>query len=602
MREDQSPETMAVREWIRTFSAALADGDPSRVSAQFAEEAFWRDLVAFTWDIGWIHGSSNIAQEILRTNALEESRDWSLAPERAAPRRVSRAGREVIEAFIAFRTRVGRAVGVLRLDADHPALAQVLLTRLEDIADPPHLYARPRPAGVGYDRSSPRNWLDVRREAQDYSATRSPQVLVVGGGHSGIFAAANLQRLGIDTLVVDRLPRPGDNWRTRYDALALHNPADMVQFPYLPFPDSFPEYIPKDQLANWMESYVDAMEINFWGSTNFLGGEYDESLGRWKVAVERGTERIEFTPTHVVIATGGVGGPPRIPRLTGMKTFGGSVVHTKEFASGADYAGMNVLVVGVGSSGHDVALDLHQNGARATMLQRNATSVVSLDSANLSYPAFTDGTPTAEADLLSSAGFIHPLIVESFRQATAVSNDLDRELLEGLRRAGLRIDDGEQGAGWLLKFYERGGGYYINVGCSEEIIKGTIGILQSEQVATFVERGVRLTDGSEVEFDAVVLATGYQNQQVELTNYFGEEVAARVGSVSGFDADGELRNAWRPTAQKGLWMMVSGFAPARNHASLVALQIRADLDGLSRVPRRITHGVGQSATSLAAGV
>ena len=115
------------------------------------------------------------------------------------------------------------------------------------------------------------------REARCVFADRDPQVLIVGGGHSGLMAAAHLGRLDVDTLVVDRFGRIGDNWRTRYDSLVLHNNSDMNQFPFMPFPPTFPEYLPKDKLANWLEVYVDCMEINAWTSTEFLGGRFDDA-------------------------------------------------------------------------------------------------------------------------------------------------------------------------------------------------------------------------------------------------------------------------------------------------------------------------------------
>lgn len=560
--------------WIHELAAALAGADETRLAALFLPDSYWRDLVAFTGDIGWVGGADAIVARMIAAHA---SSAWRVSERHSPPRVVQRVGREVVEAFIEFETTTGPGSGVLRLDVQDEPRAWVLLTRLDDYGDSPKLRPRPRPAGVGYDPAERRNWLDRRAEALDYS-TRDPDVLVVGGGHSGLFAAAHLGRLGVDTLVVDRLERVGENWRERYHSLALHNSSDMVQFPYLPFPDTYPEYLPKDQLATWFEVYVDAMEINYWTSTVFVGGSYDEVSRRWHVWLEREGAQVELRPRHLVLATGGVGGAPSIPKLPGLQDFAGEVVHTKDFASGADYAAKRVLVVGVGSSGHDAAFDLHRSGAQVTMLQRNPTSVVNLDSANLSYRYYNDGTPIDEADLLSAAGFIHPLLIESLRSLTTITNERDRELLEGLRAAGLRLDDGEQGAGWGLKFFERGGGYYFNVGASELIVDGSIGVLQASEVSEFTPEGVRLNDGSTLRLDAVVLATGYLNQQAEIRQYFGDEVADRVGVVSGFGEDGELRNAWRRTAQPGLWIMVSGFSAARIHSPLVAMQIRGDLD------------------------
>ena len=82
--------------------------------------------------------------------------------------------------------------------------------------------------------------------------------------------------MNLDTLIVDREARIGDNWRNRYHALTLHNQVQVNHLPYMPFPPNWPTYIPKDKLANWFEAYVEAMELNYWTSTEFAGGAYDE--------------------------------------------------------------------------------------------------------------------------------------------------------------------------------------------------------------------------------------------------------------------------------------------------------------------------------------
>ena len=114
-----------------------------------------------------------------------------------------------------------------------------------------------------------------------------PTVLVVGGGQAGLSIAARLKQLSIDTLIVDRESRIGDNWRKRYHALTLHNQVQVNHLPYMPFPPSWPVYIPKDKLANWFESYVDAMELNFWTDTALTHGDYDaaKAAGPWCCAV-----------------------------------------------------------------------------------------------------------------------------------------------------------------------------------------------------------------------------------------------------------------------------------------------------------------------------
>jgi putative flavoprotein involved in K+ transport len=109
----------------------------------------------------------------------------------------------------------------------------------------------------------------------------------LAAGQSGLCIAARLKQLDVDTLIVDRMQRIGDNWRKRYHALTLHNQVQVNHLPYMLFPPSWPTYIPKDKLANWFESYVDGMELNFWTGPEFEGGSYDEKEGRWTVTLRR---------------------------------------------------------------------------------------------------------------------------------------------------------------------------------------------------------------------------------------------------------------------------------------------------------------------------
>ena len=103
----------------------------------------------------------------------------------------------------------------------------------------------------------------------------------------GFRSRRGCKQLQIDTLIVDREQRIGDNWRKRYHALTLHNQVQVNHLPYMPFPPNWPVYIPKDKLANWFEAYVEAMELNYWTATTFESGAYDEAEGRWSVVLRR---------------------------------------------------------------------------------------------------------------------------------------------------------------------------------------------------------------------------------------------------------------------------------------------------------------------------
>jgi cation diffusion facilitator CzcD-associated flavoprotein CzcO len=426
----------------------------------------------------------------------------------------------------------------------------------------------------------------LRRAAAAY-ADRDPDVLVIGGGQAGLSIAARLTQLQVDTLIVDREARVGDNWRNRYHALTLHNQVQVNHLPYMPFPPNWPVYIPKDKLANWFEAYVESMELNYWTGTRFESGAYDESDGRWSVVLQRADgSRRTMHPRHVVVATG-VSGIANLPDIAGLKEFSGTILHSSRYGDGEAWRGKQALVIGTGNSGHDIAQDLYSSGAGVTLVQRSPTLVTNIEpSAQLAYAAYDEGT--LEDNDLIAASMPLELAKRSHVMLTEQSKQLDRELLDGLARVGFKLDFGDGGTGWQFKYLTRGGGYYFNVGCSDLVISGQIGLRQFSDIESFVAEGARTKDGETLAADLVVLATGYKPWEVLVRQLFGAEIADRVGPIWGFGEGQELRNMYARTAQPGLWFIAGSLAQCRINSKYLALQIKAIEEGLlpraARVP------------------
>ena len=565
--------------WLARFERALAEPDDVPLRTLFHPDSHWRDVLALTWRIGTVNGRDAILRELKTHAGRARPTGFRTDPQRTAPRRVTRAGTSAIEAIFRFETTASRGSGVLRLipDAgDGGALkAWTLLTALEEIKGFEEQVGRARPKGESYSRDfrGP-NWLDLRRSAADY-ADRDPVVLVVGGGQAGLSIAARLAQLQVDTLVVDREPRIGDNWRNRYHALTLHNQVQVNHLPYMPFPPNWPTYIPKDKLAGWFEAYVESMELNYWTATEFEGGAYNEKEGRWSVVLRRadGTKR-EMRPRHVVMATG-VSGVPNLPDIPTLRNFGGKILHSSQYDDGEAWKGKNVLVIGTGNSGHDIAQDLYSSGAKVTLVQRNSTLIVNIEpSAQLPYALYDEGPPLEDCDLIT-ASMPLPLLRKTHILLTERAKNLDRELLDGLERVGFKLDFGEDGTGWQFKYLTRGGGYYFNVGCSDLIVEGEIGLVQFSYIAEFVAEGARMRTGATLAADLIVLATGYKGQDYLVRKLFGDDVAARVGPIWGFGDEQELRNMFTRTAQPGLWFIAGSLAQCRIYSKYLALQIKA---------------------------
>lgn len=570
-----------VEQWLGAFAAALAADDPAALNKLFLADAHWRDLVALTWRIKTFSSKARIVDELRRSNTALRPVNFNLDRERTAPRQVDRVGRHVIEAMFRFETAMGRASGVLRLmqDADGALKAWTLLTALDEIKGFEEMVGQRRPRGESYSRDfhGP-NWLDKRNAALAYQ-DREPAVMIVGGGHAGLSIASRLTQLGIDTLIVDREVRIGDNWRTRYHALTLHNQVQVNHLPYLPFPPNWPVYIPKDKLARWFESYVESMEINFWTNTELAGGAYDEAAGRWTVQLKQPTGTRTLRPRHIIMATG-VSGIPRIPDIPSLKNFAGPVLHSSQYGDSNEWRDRPVLVVGTGNSGHDIAQDLYSNGAKIALVQRSPTSVFSIEpSGQLPYALYSQGYPLDECDLLAASMPLQPL-TQAHKMMTAEARAFDKPLLDGLTQAGFKVDT-EDETGWLFKYLNRGGGYYFNVGCSELIVEKKIPVVQFADIEAFVAKGARLRNGDTLPAELIVLATGFTGPESLVQKLFGDAVAERIGRVWGFDdVEQEIRNVWTRTRQPGLWFMSGSFAQSRIYSKYLAQQIKAIEEGL----------------------
>lgn len=585
--ETATDATMIANDWLDRFGRAMESGDARAIADELLPDSHWRDLLAFTWHLFTFESKERIERALSSTLASAAPTNVRIAPD-VEPREVTRAGVEVIEVMFEFETSVGNCTGVARLrpDDDGSMRAWTLMTTLEEIHGHKEQLGARRPTGEEYSRTfAGPNWLDKRQRAIAFE-DRDPEVLVIGGGQCGLAVAARLGQLDVDALVVEKHGRVGDNWRKRYHSLTLHNQVWVNHLPYMPFPETFPTYIPKDKLANWFESYVDAMELNVWTSTEFLSATFNDTEERWTVQLRRGDETVELRPSHVVMAVG-VSGRPKQPTMPGLESFSGGIVHAADFTQGHEYTGQRVVVFGTGNSGHDIVQELHEAGAEVTMVQRGSITVSDVEPSQAVYSIYGEGLPTDVTDrlLISSPYAAQVLGYQALTRWLQVQN---KDLLEGLARIGMKTDDGHDDTGFQMKYMRRGGGYYLNVGCSELLIEGKVDLLHAEDVERIVEQGLSKTDGTLVPADHLVFATGYENQTEMLRGFFGDDVADRVGTVWGWDEGHEVSNMWKRTGQPNLYFHAGSLAQSRILSKHIALLIKARQLGLidAAVPER----------------
>jgi putative flavoprotein involved in K+ transport len=571
---DVSAKT-AAEHWLSDFAAALTTGNQAAIAALFGEECYWRDILAFAWDLRTTTGASAIAARLSSALTTAAPHSLQLARSRTPPRVVTRAGTTCIEVIFTFETAVGPCNGVVRLVAEGDrARAWTLMTTLDEIRGHEDPANGKRWQNVDWKRNfGGENWADRRRKAAAY-ADRDPAVLVVGAAQAGLTIAARLSLLGVDTLMIDREERVGDSWRRRYHALTLHNETRVNHFPYMPFPRSWPVFIPKDMLANWFELYSEAMELNVWTSTELVAADYDDATRQWTATLKQkdGSTRV-MHPRHIVFCNG-VSTIPKQPKLPGLEEFKGVVRHSGGYGSGLAWTGKRALVLGTGTSGHDVAQDLATSRAHVSIIQNGPTLVVSLKEAQAPYALYDEDIPFEDLDLLAIAS-PYKIYERSHQQITKKNAEADRELLEGLKARGFKLTSGPAGTGWQIMYQNRGGGYYFDAGCSQMIVDGRVGLIQFADIERFCAEGALMKDGSVQQADLIVLATGYIGQKEAARRIVGDAITGRIGRVWGFDEEGELSGMWRPTGQPGLWFFGGGLAQCRIFSKVLALQIKA---------------------------
>ncbi|AQT78544.1 FAD-dependent oxidoreductase [Mycolicibacterium litorale] len=581
---DLTPQ-QRVDAWLADFESALADRDIDRAVAKFATDSFWRDLVSFTWNIKTVEGRDQIA-------GMLSARLADTAPSGFRTRETPTADGEVTSAFIEFETAVGRGTGHLRLKGDQ---AWTLLTALQELKGFEEAKGPSRVMGAVHgDDPDPRSWAEKRADEEaQLGWTVQPYVLVIGGGQGGIALGARLRQLRVPAIVVDRHERPGDQWRKRYKSLCLHDPVWYDHLPYLPFPQNWPVFAPKDKIGDWLEFYTRVMEVPYWPKTTCLSASYDDAAGTWTVEIDRDGERLTLHPTQLVLATG-MSGKPSVPTLPGQDVFRGDQHHSSAHPGPDQYVGKKAVVIGSNNSAHDICKALRENGVDVTMVQRSSTHIVKSDSLMeiglgdlYSERALAAGMTTEKADLTFASlpyRIMHEFQIPLYDQM----RQRDKDFYDRLEAAGFELDWGADGSGLFMKYLRRGSGYYIDVGACEMVADGRIKLAHG-QVDRLTEDSVVLADGTELPADVVVYATGYGSMNGWAADLIGQEVADKVGKVWGLGSDtpkdpgpweGEQRNMWKPTQQENLWFHGGNLHQSRHYSLYLALQLKARYEGM----------------------
>jgi putative flavoprotein involved in K+ transport len=529
-------EYFSVVKWLQDFEVALTKEDYGSVNNLFLDDCYWRDLVSFTWNIKTMEGKHAV-EEMLRFSLPScKPTEWKIT----GNENTLKVDDGVIEASFTFETSVSRGEGILRLKNGK---CWTILTAMKELKGFEEKKKTTRVMGAEHGaRKNRQSWLELKeQEAESLGKTKQPYCIIIGGGQGGIALGARLKKLNVPTIIIEKNERAGDSWRKRYKSLCLHDPVWYDHLPYLPFPDDWPIFSPKDKLADWLEMYVKIMELDYWTSSECNSASYDEKNKNWVVNITRNNKPMVLRPTELIFACG-MSGLPSVPTVKGSQKFLGKQHHSSKHAGGEGMEGKKVVVLGANNSSHDICADLWEHGADVTMVQRSTTMIAKSDTLmELSFglyseKALANGITTDKADLQFASMPYH--IMHTFQ--IPVCDEIrkkDADFYEKLEKAGFMLDFGDDNSGLVMKYVRRGSGYYIDVGASDLIISGEIKLRSRVGFKEITEHGVILSDDIFVPADVIIYATGYGSMNGWVGHLISQDTADRVGKCWGVGSD-----------------------------------------------------------------
>jgi len=588
--------TEQIVKWLSNFEYTLAGGETKAASELFHEESYWKDLVTFTWNIHTSEGRSDIAETLAATALGVKPRNFKIMGEGAALQEPE----PHVEGWFTFETELGRSKGLVRLK---DGKAWTLMTSLQELKgfEEENDEHGTRAQGAHHGSQAGRlSWLESKRLEESslgHGPDKQPYVVIVGGGQGGIALGARLKQLKVPTIIVEKTDRAGDQWRNRYRSLCLHDPIWYDHLPYMPFPSNWPIFSPKDKIADWLECYVKLMELNYWSSTSVDSAHFDKGRGKWVVKVKNfKNEEVILRPTHLVMATG-MSGFANLPTFAGQENFKGDIVHSSHSLNEPAWAGKKCVIIGANNSAHDICAALWEHGADVTMVQRSSTHIVRSEMLMkyglgplYSAEAVANGITTEKADLIFASmpfKIMHKWQIPVY----AKIKELDADYYAALENVGFQHDWGDDESGLFMKYMRRGSGYYIDVGAVSLVTGGQIKLKSKKGIAIdhFLENSIVMNDGSELQADLVVCATGYGSMNQWAGALISQDVANKVGKCWGVGSnttkdpgpwEGDLRNMWKPTHQDNFWFMGGNLSQSRHYSKYLALQLKARLEGL----------------------
>jgi cation diffusion facilitator CzcD-associated flavoprotein CzcO len=564
-----------------------------------AENVIWRDMLALTGTLRTFFRPKLVSHVWREQSAKHSTSGWKFVPQSAM---VMRLGPETswVQANLEFGTSGGhpaKSSGTIGLipDPNNPGTWKIwlLCTVLEQ----------------------PEGFLDVdelvpgpptlKLPGLDEDAAELPPVLdclIVGAAIGGLGMAGRLKSLGLNYLVVERHSYAGETWyKDRYDGVKLHTSKAYSQLPGLPLtfgPDA-PYHLSADDLAQGFQDYVKTFGINVLTSTTLTSSTWDAKSKLWTAHLQRAGQEFTLKARHIVLAVGNNGIQPYSPSYANRHLYKGEVIHSANWKNATPWKDQNAsgIVVGSANTAHDLIAHMAAaNFKKITMLQRSKTFIFPASTFSaLVDPVFNDDTPTPKSDRMA---FSMPLPVQRLMAMAGIRAcaDANPEYFAAITKNGYNAEP--YGDLWGL-INDKEGGHFFDIGSGQLIADGTVRVRSDAQPVSYTETGLELSDGSRVDADVIVFATGYKgNFKGIIARTFEPEVVEKLQEFWQCDIEGEIRGAWKETgreynlfasialgseltriADPALWYTGHGFAHSRFMSRFVAMRIKAEIEG-----------------------
>ncbi|KAK3699630.1 hypothetical protein LTR37_016366 [Vermiconidia calcicola] len=562
----------------KVASASLRRLEDLRIE-DLTDNAIWRDLLAFTGTLRTFFGPTLVNKVWLELSQKRQPGHLTIIPNSS---RIVRLGTKVcwVEARFSFDV-IGklpaRCSGSIGLVPDSASREEWKIWLLTTILEQPHGFPGVddlRPATEAFKPA-----LGTTDGTTD--DLQSVDCIVVGASIAGLCMGARLHAMGLSYAVVEKQAEVGDNWLLdRYESLKLHTSKGYNQMPGEPrtFGPEDPYNLGMTDLAHGLRRFVTTFGINTMLSTTLQSGLYDEKTKRWTLELRRKGALVTLKAHHVVLAVGNMGVKPNMPHLPHRERFKGDVVHGIHWRNATPWRGKRGVCVGSANTAHGVIADMARADFESiTMIQRSRTFLLPTSTFGaLVDPVFNEETPVSDSDRMLLA---YPLPVQRLMAMKGIEMcaEATPEYFDRIEAQGWDVE--RNGDLWGL-MYDREGGHFFDLGSAELVANGTVKVRCDALPVAYTESGLEMSDGSYIDADVIVFATGYTANVRETANrLFGSAVGERLEDFWQCDEEGESRGAWKYTGHPGLWYTGHGFAHARYYSRFVAMHIKADTDG-----------------------